>query len=419
MQQELITQSNFTYKEHYVTALDGYITLLLELINPEATELRYPPVFMHHGASIDPTCYLMASSKQHFPEKYPRTAADGPIRSSNRSLAFTLANNGYQVILIGTRGCNKDNQGHTKDALGINNVPPGQNNSELNLTSGEIAYEYARTPFYWQYGQDDVKNFELRKQWDTALNFTNATEFILLSYSLSTTTTMAYLAENPDYAAKVRLYVQLAPPIAAVHENDLFDKVYFEDICPLYPTRGIGFTPTFVETPIARQAFIQLSANPTVKYTVLYEILSLLFGPSPLYATNIERNSVSKILMDVSFKTIQQYCQNSVAQAFRKFDYGPAQNLLIYGTAEPPTYDYSYLNVQNHVIVSGDSDGLASPLTVDKFAASVRSQRELIRIYANNSNHYDLVSGTCNNNTVNLPLIGVFNRVSNATKPTS
>lgn len=397
-----------------VTADDGFITQIIRIINPlvDRANLRKPPVLLHHGASLDVTCYLIASSKQHHPEKYPRTAADGPITSSNRSLGFVLANNGYDVFLISTRLSNQFNMGHTKDAAGVNNIPNG-NNTGKNMTAGETANEYERSPFLYQTGQDDVVSHELGPQITLVLNVTGSQEFSMLSYSLSTTTTIAFLALHPDYAKRARVYMQMAPPIAATHFT-AFDKLYFEDICPLLPTRGVGFTPTYIETPVVRQFIIESSANTAFKYSVIYEILVQLFGPSPLFNTNLERNSLAHIFMPVSFKTIQQYCQNSVARAFRKFDYGPVANLQIYGTPEPPTYNISRIEVQNYVIISGSTDGLADPATVNRVAATVSSPTPVRRIIGDMYNHYDLIAGTKVDEQIVLPILAEFNRVSSS-----
>lgn len=357
----------------------------------------------------DTSAYLLASSIQHHPEPFPRTAEDGPITSSNRSLGFTLSNNGYDVWLIPTRGSNKQNLGHTKNALGINVVHDGGNSA--NLTKGEIAYEYARTPFYWQYGQDDVLAFELKPQWDKVLEVTGSQEFSLYSYSLSTPTTLGFLAMHPDYASRVRVYFQMGPAIAASHFTG-FDFTYFEIICNAVPTRGVGFTPTFIGNPLLRELFVDLSPSYEIRYTLLKEITRLIFGPSPKYQTNLERNALDKIFKPVSFKTVQQYCQNSVSKVFQKFNYGLG-NLGIYGSVNPPAYNISYVDVQNYVIVNGEYDGLASPETVKHLISMVSARKPIEQIEAPQFNHLDLITGVECDKYVNLPVLETLNKYSN------
>lgn len=114
--QQIITRSGYQHETHKVLADDGYITEMIRIINPLADRrnLKQPPVMLLQGGLSDQSIWVWASSIQHHPEKYPRVVSqDGPISSWNRSLGFMLANNGYDVWLVGSRGSNERNQAHT------------------------------------------------------------------------------------------------------------------------------------------------------------------------------------------------------------------------------------------------------------------------------------------------------------------
>lgn len=406
----LLKRSNFSYEEYYVVGGDGYVSQLVRIINPKAnrTLLKKPPIIVYHGANIDMTCYLSASSIQHFPEKYPRSPSDPPMTSSNRSLGFVLANNGFDVWLVGTRGSNRLNLGHIKDSRGRNVVI---DLNGRNITKGEMDYARNRSQIYWQFGQDDVINYEVKVQIDKVRNITGSREYFLFSYSLSTPTTLAFFALYPEYAKDCRAYIQMAPAIAASHVTSQTDKFYFEQLCPLFPTRGIGFTPTYLLKPTARLLVPELARSDELKYSLIYGVTVGIFGPSPIYNTNLERNLLAHVFMPTSFKTVQQYCQNSVVKQFRKFDYGPVNNLAIYGRIDPPAYNYSRLEVQNYLIISGSNDGLADTTTVNRLKNSISTPTPIQQIIAPLFNHLDMIGAVETDNYINLPFVAYLNRL--------
>lgn len=406
----LITRSNFTYEVYYSVGRDGFVSQIVRLINPKAnqTNLKKPPFLLFHGANIDMTCYLSASSIQHFPEKYPRSPSDPPMRSSNRSLGFTLVNFGYDVYLIGTRGSNRMSMGHTKDAAGRNTYG---NLTGRNITPGEIQAAKRRSQFYWQTGQDDMINYEIAAQIDTVRNITGSREYIMYTYSLSTPTTLAFFALYPEYAKDCVSYVQMAPAIAASHVTSQTDLLYFEKICPLEPTRGIGFTSTYLLKPTARELIPELAKSDIIDYSLIYAFTVGLFGPSPIYNTWLEPNMLGHVFMPTSFKTTQQYCQNSVSKKLTKFDYGPLENLAIYGTINPPEYNVSRIEVQHWLIISGSNDGLADRETVRRLKQAVSSPTPVQEIVAPQFNHFDMIAAVETDHYINLPFIAYLDKL--------
>lgn len=340
----------------------------------------------------------MSSSIQHHPEPWPRKAADGPMTSSNRSLAFTLANNGYDVWLLGSRGSNLACSAYTtKPKFYQAQQPLFKPNASMQ------AYSY--TPNYWQYGLDDVIQYELRNQIDLVRNITGTREFNYFSFSLSTITTMAFLAENPNYAKDVRVYTQMAPVIAANHFTHL-GKLYWEKLMPHLPTRGIGFFPSYLLDDFFLKQFVLKAARfPRLRYSLLYQMNRILFGPSPRYNTHMERNVMAHLIQPVSFKSAQQYGQSSVAQKFRKFDYGRLGNLVHYNQTKPPEHKIDRLEVDYYLIIAGSLDNLADPVTVQRLIETTSTKRPISQIIAPGYNHIDMLAGVENDRYVNLPYV--------------
>lgn len=72
----------------------------MRIINPlvKDEELKYPPVVFYAGQSISPALFLAASINKNRPVAWPRSEEwSYESNGSNRSLAITLTNNGYDV----------------------------------------------------------------------------------------------------------------------------------------------------------------------------------------------------------------------------------------------------------------------------------------------------------------------------------
>lgn len=412
-QQELIKRSGYSYEEHEVVANDGYITQLVRLVSPlvKRADLKKPPVMIHHGGNIDMSLYLASSSIQHHPEKYPRSVEDGPITSSNRSLAFMLANNGYDVWLIGTRGSNLANQKFVKRPDDGQRTMADWNYKEEGLSQGQFKDQVKRLDEnYYQYGLDDIAATELKRQVDKVREVTGSKEFSMYTYSLSTPTSATFLSRNPEYAKDCRVYVQMGPAIFPKHVT-FFSKAYFDLICPELPTRGIGFFPFYRANKLLEKAIVKISKSVKLRYSIVRKFLNLFFGPSKKYNTNMELNILARIWQPVSFKSIKQYCQNSKSKKFQQFDYGNERNIQVYGSVEPAKVNISNIQVQNYAIVYGERDTLATPEAVQRIKKEVNKPIELIE--APGYNHLDLIAGVENDIYVNLPVLRLLNRYSN------
>uniref|UniRef100_A0A6G1S7R7 Gastric triacylglycerol lipase n=1 Tax=Aceria tosichella TaxID=561515 RepID=A0A6G1S7R7_9ACAR len=405
--EELITRSGFDYKDYYAVADDGYITQILHLINPKADkkQLKYPPVLILHGSHLDTSIYVMASSIQHHPERWPRKPIDGPMTSYNRSLAFTLANNGYDVWLLGGRGSNLANSAWTKEAKLHRSQQP-------HFKPSKWMKAYSWLPKYWNSGLDDIIKYELYNQIDLVRNLTGAKEIHYFSFSLTTMTTMALLAKKPSYAKMCRTYTQMAPVIAASHFSHLA-RIYWEKIVPYVTNRGIGHSPSyFFDQVILKKVVFKLAKSDFLRYTAVQELNRMLFGPSPIYHTNLERNVIHHLIQPVSFKSAQHYGQVSKTQKFRHYDYGPLGNLFHYNKTSPPEYKIDRLEVQNYLIISAALDALADSLTVQRIKEQTSTPTPVTHMIAPGFNHIDLVAAVEVDIYVNKPIIEYLDKHS-------
>lgn len=398
--EELIVRSGFRYQDYYAVAGDGYITQLIRIINPRADprQLKQPPVLMLHGSHMDTSMFVMSSSIQHHPEKYPRGPEDGPMTSWNRSLGFTLSNNGYDVWLLGSRGSNEENSYFTSK-------PKFYQAQQPHFKPHEIMKARSWTTGYWDYSLDELIKFELANQIDLVRNVTGSREFHYFSFSLTTMSSMAFLAENPAYAHDCRTFTQMAPVLAASHFSTI-NQIYWEKIVPHLMTRGIGFSPFYtLDDFFIKSLVFAWAQSSKLRYGLLYRLARILLGPSPKYHTNFEKNVIHHSIQPVSFKAAQQYALTSKAQKFRYFDYGPLRNLFHYNKTVPPEHKVDRLEVQNWLLISGSLDTLGDSLTIQRIKELTWTPKPPTHIIAPGFSHLDMLAAVEVEAYVNRPFI--------------
>lgn len=385
--QEIIERSGFNYTNHYVTSEDGYVTQLIRIINPLAdqTKLRKYPVVLFHGGLVDSAIYVAPSSNIAHPEKYPRGPEDGPVTSNGRAIGFLLANNGFDVWLVGTRGANE------------------QNTDRDPSLRGEGAYPSTE---YWSFKMDDISQREVERQVDKVLKVSGAERADVMGYSLSTMLTMQAFAGNPEFARnKVNTYVLMAPPVN-IDGSSRLTNFLVRDLCVKVSLKvGINTLSKVITTSGTRKLMHALLTNHRIRYTVGKLLTIAITGSSGQYRTNLEPAVYSKIFQGTGFGEMQQWCQQAVARRYQKFDYGPTENLRRYGSVDPPAYNVSQDLGYNYLyLISGGTDNLAPISSVNQVVDSLLHKPDEHNFIPNYS-HLDLVAGVDNEQLVNIPLL--------------
>lgn len=101
----LILAAKFKFEQYNVTSLDGYITQIIKSVNPrvERRSLKRLPVVLYAGQGVGPSIFLLGACERDEPMVWqPEDSMAGSVH--NRSLAFTLSNNGYDIWLVPARG---------------------------------------------------------------------------------------------------------------------------------------------------------------------------------------------------------------------------------------------------------------------------------------------------------------------------
>lgn len=406
--QEIIVQAGYDYETHYVESTDGYITQIVRLINPLADQsrLKQPPVAMFHGVLADTSTWIASSSVQHHPEKWPRDIdVDGPITSWNRSLGFVLANNGYDVWLVGTRGCNRANQGHRTIRKRWSLFDEG-----VNLM------DFWQNIKYWSnFTLDDIGEKEVPRQLDRIMHLTGSPKVSVMAYSASTLTTLAALSSHPNYAERIHNYVLMDPILSERNANNL-DKTTYRTLCMMEEFEGTILVSELLLSPPVRESGLALAESRTLRYTLLRSFINRISKPSPKFNSLIEINILGHTLfMPNSFKQLKHFCQIFTSGKVRKYDYGPIENQIRYGSFKPPEYDLSKVRlVDNWLVVSSVNDPYSTQEDIARLIQKVGKQ-PYKHVFVPDNNHLDMIIAIDSDIKVNLPILDFMEQFPYAT----
>jgi len=399
--QKIIERSKYEFENHYVIAKDGYITQMIRIINPLAdrAKLKQPPVMLMHGGTIDPTAYVWASSIQHHPEKYPRTSEDGPITSWNRSLGFTLANNGYDVWLVGTRGSDTQNAGRLEGEA-LKSFLAGTM-GHINTTLGERVFQ---SPSYWKYSFNEIISNEFPAQIKRVLELTGSRKVSVLTYSFSTIIAFSLFSSNPEISEKVHNHIALAPIINDIGTSKLLYILKRFVILEIPNSVGTVLVSELLLSRPTRDLLLTIGRSRRLRYSVIKSFFALLTGSSGQYRTFFEPTVLGHILQSISYMQIKHFCQQVIAKRLQKYDYGKFKNKLVYGQEKPPVYNISNQMVENFMLVSASNDILAPPGSVKQILETI-NPKPLVHIDVQGYSHLDLSAAFDNDVTVNLPVL--------------
>lgn len=418
---QLIERAGFQYENYYALGDDGYMTQLIRIINPlaDAAFLKRPPIIVQHGQTANSKNFVMQSNKQHHPMPYPKPrdrnrgffhfgdyfSSRRQQPSSNRSIAFMLANNGYDVWLSSTRGVDSNNMGFVPPTI-QQRVVSSSRMTQKNMSLGEeILLRERIKKSYWSFTLDDQIAHDLPAQIATVMNITGAPQISLFGYSNTALTTFAMLSIRPDIAAFVDTYIAAAP-VVYYNKPDGWFKWFMGEFMRLMP-RDID-TSLFLSDSVAdfiRSCTMKLCSNVMVRYTLCKFSLDALFGTSSQFRTLLEMPFFAHLVRQTSWKCLAQHVQIVKNHKLAKFDYGPKLNLKYYNSIEPPEYDLGMVDDRvNIVLVSGEQDSWANQATLDEIRNRL-PRPPALDLVLQDYNHLDLAAAYDVDIKVNLPIL--------------
>ncbi|XP_069668913.1 lipase 3-like isoform X2 [Periplaneta americana] len=277
-----------------------------------ATGTKRPVVFLQHG--------LISSS------------VDWVVMGPEKGLAYMLADAGYDVWMGNARG-NMYSTAHKK-------LSP-------------------MAPSFWSFSWHEMGVYDLTAEIDYVLSNTSENSLNYVGHSMGTTMFLVLMSIKPEYNAKIRHMVALAPvaflkdtksPFASISKllpsGVLFDMV---SNWPFFPNKKLsnGLLETFCKKGIITQKMCT---------TTLFQIGG--FNSKQLNQTMLP-TILHYFPAGSSMKAWRHYGQLISSGTFRQYDHGLG-NFYKYGSLNPPKYNLAVISTFVSLIV-GPNDWLATP----------------------------------------------------------
>ncbi|XP_015182224.1 PREDICTED: lipase 3-like isoform X2 [Polistes dominula] len=352
---EQLTDSNVTSNTEQNVTDDSEISTLLNVdkltLNekPENNSSSRPPVIVNHG--------VLSSS------------ADWVLLGPQKALAYTLCQAGYDVWLVNARG---------------------------NAYSRKHKIYTPKNREFWDFSYHEVGYYDLPAIIDYVLEETANSELSYVGYSQGTTAFYVMGSERPEYNAKVKVMVSLAPIAFLYNQQSPLLKlvVHFYNLVE-WGSFYCNIHHWFPHSKFQARAVSTIIRNAPPALTKSFcncwfhiiagfgsnqldkDMFPLIFGHFPA---------------GVSAKQIIHYSQGIVSGAFRKFDYGFSQNLKKYGSSQPPKYDLRKVKVPV-AIFYGENDSLTHFSDVQKIIDKLPNVIETKKIEYSKFNHVDFLWG--------------------------
>ncbi|KAJ8922166.1 hypothetical protein NQ315_004101 [Exocentrus adspersus] len=282
---QLISKYGYPVEIHEVETEDGYLLDLFR-IPYGREESNGTPVIINHG--------LMGSAENFI------------VMGPNKSLAYMLADHGYDVWLCNARGSM-----HSRKHKTLNPDTDAE---------------------FWKFTWHEIGVYDLPATIDYILDITNTQKVHYIGHSQGTTVFFVLCSERPEYNEKIKVMIAMAPSAILRH----FKQPVLKMIAPFYPMLerlseqlGVYELPPFISSKDVQTLGKALCGkNRILPFNILCQLLVLMIEP------NDEELDKSVIPLAASFGTgggsVRQalhYAQILQAGVFRNYDWGPKLNM--------------------------------------------------------------------------------------------
>ncbi|XP_069668914.1 lipase 3-like [Periplaneta americana] len=342
----LIIEHGYPAETHTVTTDDGYILTLHRIpFSPVSnnTKNKRPVVFIQHG--------LLSSS------------VDWIIMGPGKSLAYLLADAGYDVWLGNARG----------------NV----------YSSSHVTLSPSSSKF-WAFSWHEMGVYDLPAVLDYILESTEEKDLYYVGHSMGSTMFYVLMSTKPEYNDKIRHMVALAPVAYLRNTKSLFAAVtkYIPKgmLTELLYNRAFFPNTKYVNGPLRT-----LCKTGAITQGLCTNILFQIGG--------FDSNQINQTMLPILFtyfpagssvKAWTHYGQLMKSGMFRQYDYGFVRNLMNYGNTKPPEYNFAVITSSTSMLV-GSNDWLATPEDAGILYRSLPNTPEYYTIPHPEFNHFDFL----------------------------
>ncbi|KYN15823.1 PREDICTED: gastric triacylglycerol lipase-like isoform X1 [Trachymyrmex cornetzi] len=318
----LVEKYGYTAEEHYVTTEDGYHLVIHRITGSPLFKGQQTGkvVFLQTGLFGTSDCWVLIGA--------------------GKDLAFLLADKGYDVWLGNARGSSYCR-------------------SHVKLSP--------RNKEFWQFSFHEMGTRDLPAMIDYVLDYTKQKSLHFVGISMGNTVLFVLLSMKPEYNAKIKLAVCLAPaafytevsPLVQYTINMIRSIRNFQEILDFNEIYEVG-SLTSTNIMMGRT----LCADNTITQAVCVASVFLFSGANP---SQLNTTAFPEILSNYpagsSRQTLVHYYQNMVTKKFQAYDYGYIGNYKHYKQATPITYDVKKITAPVAIFYGGN-DLLALKSTI-------------------------------------------------------
>ncbi|XP_046451056.1 lipase 3-like [Daphnia pulex] len=363
---EIISSRGYPVEVHTVVTDDGYILEVHRIPHGkgQSTDSSTPlgkPVFLQHGFST--------------------SDADWLISPSDRSLAFRLADLGYDVWLGNARG---------------------------NIYSRKHANIDPSSEAYWKFSWDQMGTFDIPSVVNYILTKTGRAKLSYIGHSMGCAMFFVAMINRPELNDRIEVMMALAPATALAQMKSPIR--YFAPFA----------TPLQIVLRLLRtRAFL-------TRDDLMHRLQAAFCREQDRHKTFFCRNMVFALVDDdlrnispdlwpvmdghvpagTSVRTAAQFAQNyNSGETFIPYSYGWLRNLQRYnGRLTPPPYELNKVTCPVYIFY-GDNDLLVGPGDVAWLAGKLGNVKESIKVDHELYNHFDFLWATDNNRVLYDPII--------------
>lgn len=316
---ELIRYYGYPCEIHNVTTEDGYILSLHRIPHGrKSRQSKNYPVFLQHG---------ILDSSATFAMNLP-----------HQSLAFILADEGYDVWLGNSRG-NTYSRSHVKYTV--------------------------KDAKFWDFSFDEMAKYDLPASINYVLKISKTKDLYYVGHSQGTTIGFAEFSQNKKLAEKIRTFFGLAPVATVGHIKGAIKYLsYFSTEAKfLIKLLGINeflpsdfFTKFIGEKVCGSFHIFEESCSNVVFLIAGFDKKELNESRVPVYLSHLPAGT--------SVKDLLHFSQLVKSKQFQMYNYGSTGNVQKYGQKNPPQYNITQMNVPV-ALYYGGKDWLADPTDVE------------------------------------------------------
>ncbi|XP_065168113.1 lipase member K-like [Atheta coriaria] len=337
---DIVQRYKYPATEYNVTTSDGYILVQFRIGDPNG-----PTILVIHGIYMNPMGWTLVGKD---------------------SLAFVLAEAGYDVWLVSLRGTR-----YTKHE---------------SLTQAD--------PKYWEFTPHEMGTIDLPAIIETVSTENGGKPITLLPFSMGSTCSLIYTSTMPDHVAQHNVILQVhIAPIAYMDRVSsivgLGPYIGWSRISAQLKKSGTYYVlkPSDQSRRTATLAFLPTTANVRGFWLIMGSIFgfSCQLNPATLAATVLNGgDTISVYVMDF-------YVQIMQTSKFAALDYkDPAMNQEHYGSDTPPEYDLSKIDIPTTLIYALN-DAMATKKNVERLHSELTTNTCLKPVPMSGFTHQDFV----------------------------